>query len=435
MQTKSEFLFGRGRRIDIPAGCGELNRMKKVCSMFLAAGAGLFCAAVHAADWPNFRGPNHNGISSETGWLAKWPAEGPRQLWKTSVGVGYASIIVANGHAYASGNNEAVATLCCLDAETGSNLWKFSYPSDLYSVFNGPRGLGGTSGSPTIDGDRLYLMSGDGCLYALEAKNGALVWSNNLAGGLDLAKPKWGFATSPLLQDDLLVLDVGGSGTAVDKTTGKVVWNSNKDMAGYSTPVPWSFNGTPAVAILSADTVYGVETKSGRQLWSFPFKTGNQLNIADVIVSSNRFFASAAYNQGGAMFRLDGTNTAPVWVNKSFANQINSSVLIDGYLYGVAGTVNAGAATLKCVDFATGAEKWDFPGLGGGGLIAADHKIIILSDKGELVVGQASPDSFVPLSRAQVVAASCWTAPTLANGRIYCRNNKGDVVCLDVRGH
>jgi outer membrane protein assembly factor BamB len=409
--------------------------MNKICSRVLAAGAGLFCAAVHAADWPNFRGPNHNGISSETGWLVQWPEEGPKPLWKASVGVGYASIMVANGHAYASGNNEAVATLYCFDAGTGNNLWKFSCPSDLYSIYNGPKGLGGTSGSPTIDGDRVYLMSGDGCLYALEAKSGAVVWSNNLAGDLGVIKPKWGFATSPLVQDNLLVLDAGGFGTAVDKTSGKVVWNSTKAMAGYSTPVPCSFNGTPAVAILSADTVYGVETKSGKQLWSFPFKTANQMNIADVIVSNNNFFVSAAYNQGGIMARLDGTNAAQVWANKSFANHVNSSVLVDGYLYGVAGAVNGSPATLKCLDFATGAEKWNFPGFGGGGLIVADHKIIMLSDKGELVVGEVSPESFVPVSRAQVVGPSCWTAPTLANGRIYCRNNKGDVVCLDVKGN
>jgi outer membrane protein assembly factor BamB len=408
--------------------------MKTVCSLFLATAAALYCSAAHAADWPNFRGPNHNGISSETGWLVKWPDEGPKQLWKASVGVGYASIIVANGHAYASGNNEAVATLYCFDAGTGSNLWKFSYPSDLYSVYNGPKGLGGTSGSPTIDGDRVYLMSGDGCLYALEAKSGAVVWSNNLAGDLDLAKPKWGFATSALVQDNLLVLDAGGFGTAVDKTSGKVVWNSSKVVAGYSTPVPFSLNGTPAVAILSADTAYGVETKSGKQIWSFPFRTQDQLNIADVIVSNNDFFVSAAYNQGGAMLHWDGTNATRVWADKSFANHINASVLVDGCLYGVAGSVNFGAAALKCVEFATGAEKWSFPGLGGGGLIVADHKIIMLSDKGELVVGEVSPESFVPISRAQVVAASCWTAPSLANGRIYCRNNKGDVVCLDVKG-
>ena len=165
--------------------------MKKIFSLAPALAAGFFCATAHAADWPNFRGPNHNGISSETGWLVKWPDEGPKQLWKASLGVGYASITVAQGRAYASGNNDATATLYCFDAETGSNLWKFSYASDLYSVYNGPKGLGGTSGSATIDGNRVYLMSGDGCLYALETQSGAVAWSNNLVAELGVAKPKW----------------------------------------------------------------------------------------------------------------------------------------------------------------------------------------------------------------------------------------------------
>ena len=293
-------------------------------------------------------------------------------------------------------------------------------------------GLGGTSASPTIDGNRVYVVSGDGCLYGLDAQSGAVVWSNNFITDLGVAKPMWGFSSSALVQDDLLLLGVGGFGTAVDKTTGKLVWISNKAMSGYSTPVPCSFNGTPAVAILSADAAYGVETKSGKQIWKFPFKA--QLNIADVVVSGNDFFISAAYNKGGAVARFDGTNTTQVWASPSFANHINSSILVDGCLYGVGGSINGGNAPLRCVDFATGAEKWSYSGLNGGGLIVADHKIIILGDKGELAVGEVSPESFVPLARAQVIAANCWTAPTLANGRIYCRNNKGDMVCLDVKG-
>lgn len=408
--------------------------MKKV--FYLTLAASLLCLTARAADWPNFRGPDHNGISAETGWLVKWPDEGPKPLWKASLGVGYASITVAKGRAYATGNNDTTATLYCFDSATGGNLWKFSYASDLYSVYNGPKGLGGTSGSPTIDGDRVYLMSGDGCLYSLNAQSGGVVWSNNLIEELGAAKPKWGFTSSALVQDNLLILDFGGAGTAVDKATGKVVWTSDKSLAGYSTPVPCAFNGAPAVAILSADTAYALETKSGKKIWSFPFKTQDQLNIADVVVSGNDFFMSAGYGHGGVMARFDGANTTQVWANKSFANHISTSILIDGCLYGVAGLVNGGGpATLRCLDFATGVQKWSFPGVGVGGFIVADHKIILLSDKGELVVGEVSPDSFVPISRAQVVGASCWSAPTLANGRIYCRNNKGEMVCLDVKGN
>jgi len=410
--------------------------MKKISSFALILAAALFCPAARAADWPNFRGPNHNGISSETGWLLKWPAEGPKQLWKASVGLGYASITVADGRAYAMGNTGDTATLFCFDANTGGALWKFSCANQIMNDYSKPKGMGGATGSPAIEGNRVYLMSGDGCLFALETQSGAIVWSNNLIAELGLAKPHWGFTGSPLVQDNLLVLDVGASGTAVDKTTGKVVWTSDKSISGYSTPVPCSFNGTPALAILSVDTARGVETKTGKPIWSFPFKTQNNLNIADVIVSNNNFFLSAGYNHGGVMARLDGTNATQVWANPAFANHINSSVLLDGYLYGVAGMVNGGAqsAVLQCVDFSTGAQMWSYQGLGGGGFIVADHKILMLSDTGELVVGQASPAPFTPISRARVLGQWCWTAPTLANGRIYCRNNQGDMVCLDVKG-
>jgi outer membrane protein assembly factor BamB len=407
--------------------------MKKLLFIALTAAAALFCASAPAADWPNFRGPNHNGISSETGWLAKWPQEGPKRLWKASLGLGYASVTVANGRAYASGNQGNTATLYCFDAATGSNFWKFPFANQIMNDYSQPRGMGGTSSAATIEGDRVYLLSGDGCLFALDAQSGAPAWSNNLVAGLGLTKSHWGFTGSPLVQDNLLVVDAGISGTAVDKTTGKVVWTSDKAASGYSTPVPCSFNGVPAVAILSTDHAYAIETKTGKQIWSFPFKA--MINIADVIVSGNDFFMSAGYSYGGIMARFDGTNTAKVWASQTFANHINTSVLIDGCLYGVAGAVNDKNVALQCVDFATGDLKWSFPGLGGGGLIAADHKIIMLSDTGELVVGEASPTAFVPISRAQLLGQWCWSAPTLANGRIYCRNNLGDLVCLDVKGN
>jgi outer membrane protein assembly factor BamB len=411
--------------------------MNKTFSLLLSASAALFCTTVCAADWPNFRGPNHNGISAETGWLAKWPAAGPKPLWKASIGLGYAAITVADGRAYASGNAGDTATLYCFDAATGSNLWKFSCANKILNDFSQPKGMGGTSGAATVEGNRVYLMSGDGCLFALETQRGGVIWSNNFTGELGVAKPHWGFTCSPLVQDNLLVLDIGGAGTAVDKTTGKVVWTSDKTVSGYSTPVPCAFNGTPAVAILSVDTAWGVETKTGKPIWSFPFKTQGNLNIADVIVSNNDIFLSAGYNHGGVLARLEGANVTQVWANQKFANHINTSVLLDGYLYGVAGMVNgsgAQGATLQCVEFATGAQKWSYSGLGGGGFIVADHKIIMLSDTGELVVGEASPASFAPISRAQILGQWCWCAPTLANGRIYCRNNLNDMVCLDVKG-
>ena len=171
--------------------------MKKIFHLALILAATMIGATTRAADWPNFRGPNHNGISSETGWLVKWPANGPKPLWKASVGLGYASITVANGRAYATGNEGDTATLYCFDAETGRNFWKFSCTNQIVNDYSKPKGMGGTSGTPAIEGNRVYLMSGEGCLFALETQSGAIIWSNNLLRELGLAKPHWGFTGSP----------------------------------------------------------------------------------------------------------------------------------------------------------------------------------------------------------------------------------------------
>jgi outer membrane protein assembly factor BamB len=397
-----------------------------------AAAAVLFGVAASAADWPNFRGPNHNGISSETGWTAQWPVEGPRQLWKASVGTGFSSIAVAQGRAYTVGNRADIDTIYCFDAETGSNVWQYSYPAALDPKMH----EGGPSATPTVDGGRVYAVSKQGLVFCFDAAQGALQWSNNVAAKVGAGTPMWGFAGSVLVQDNLLILDMGGGGAAVDKSTGQVVWSSAKEAGGYATPLPCSVNGVPTVVIGSARTVFGLEAKSGQVLWSFPWKTQSDLNVTDPVVAGNDVFVSADFEHGSAVFRINGTNSTTVWENSKLRNHIATSILLDGYVYGVDGQVNnAGAATLKCLDFATGAEKWNFKGLGGGELIVAGHKIIMLGDGGELVVAEASPEGFNPISRAQVLGGKCWTAPTLANGRIYARNAKGDVICLDVKGN
>lgn len=392
------------------------------------------CFSVGAADWPNWRGPDHNGVSQESGWSSQWPADGPKQLWKASVGTGFSSISVANGRAYTMGNQAkggAVEdTIYCFDAVTGKSVWQFSYPAALDPHFY----EGGPSATPTVDGDHLYTISKAGMVYSLDAVKGTVIWTNSPSADLGAATPTWGYSSSALVQGDLVIFNVGDCGVALDKTSGKLVWNTGKGSPGYATAVPCSFGGTPAVAVFSSGGAYGVETKSGRKLWNFPFKTDYDMNIADLIVSGNDVFMSADYNHGAALARIKGGTATQVWTDPGMCNHFNSCVLLDGYLYGIDGSAGNAGASLKCLDFATGAEKWSYQGLGTGGLIAADHKLIIMSDKGELVVAPASPTGFNPVARAQVLGGKCWTVPTLANGRIYGRNAKGDVTCLDVSG-
>lgn len=402
--------------------------IKEIVPAFILAAA-LLGATARASDWPNWRGPDHNGVSTETGWVSQWPADGPKTLWKASVGTGFSSITVAGGRAYTMGNQGDSDTVYCFEAATGKPVWKHSYacPVDPHYYEGGP------SATPTIDQSRVFTLSKQGVVYCLDAEKGTVLWSKDAAREAGAATPTWGYAGSALAQGNLVIFNIGDSGAALDKTSGNVVWTSGKGAAGYSTAVPCSFNGAAAVAILSAQGAFGVETKSGRQLWTYPFKTFSDMNIADLIVSGNEVFMSAAHEHGSALVRVQDGTAERVWEGTAMRNHINSSVLLDGYLYGVDGDAG-GAASLKCVELATGNEKWDYKGLGSGALMAADHKLIVISDKGELVVAQASPQGFNPISRAQVLGGKCWTVPTLANGRIYCRNAKGDLVCLDAAG-
>jgi outer membrane protein assembly factor BamB len=399
---------------------------------FFALALVLAASPLRADDWPNWRGPNHNGISTESGWLAKWPAEGPPQLWKTSVGLGFSSIAVCKGRAYTMGNEKDTDTVFCFDAETGKLIWKYSHPCPTDPHYY----EGGTSATPTVEGNRVFTLGKNGDLFCFAADDGKIVWSNNIAKELSLEVPMWGFASSALIEGKLLLLNVGTCGAAFDKSSGKVVWTTGTASSGYSTPVPCSFGGKPALALMTGSGAAGVDMATGGKLWQYPLKADYNLNVADPVIAGDRVFISSSYAHTGALLQFQAGTAKAVWQNGNMRNQVNSSVLVDGFLYGVDGVAGPSPnASLKCVDLQNGAVKWNYPDLGGGSLMVADGKIIALSDKGELFTAAASPQGFTPISRVQVLGGRCWTVPVLANGRLYCRNAKGDLLCLDVKAH
>jgi outer membrane protein assembly factor BamB len=287
-----------------------------------------------------------------------------------------------------------------------------------------------------VDGDRVFTWSKTGDLFCFDAATGRVIWNRNLAVELGAAVPEWGFASSPFIVGNLLLLNVGTAGAAVDKTSGKTMWTSGNGMSAYSTPVPASFGGQPAVVMMTKDAVVGLDFKNGKQLWHFPWKADHDLNIADAVVAGEKVFVSSSYKPSCALLRVKEGAAEVLWQNKQLANLLSSSVLIGGFLYGVdtaAGSKPTGS--LKCLDFQTGALKWTAPQVGAGSFMVADGKFIVLSDKGELMTAEVSPGGFQPISTAQVLGGRCWTAPVLANGRVYCRNAKGDLICLDVRAN
>lgn len=384
----------------------------------------LSLVAATAADWPNYRGPNHDGISKESGWTTEWPANGPKILWKAKVGMGFSGVVVANGQAYTQGNASDQDTIFCFDANTGDTKWKHSYAAPLDAKYY----EGGTSATPTVDGDKVYTISKRGIVHCLNAADGKVVWTKNLPEELGAKIPEWGFASSFLIQGDLALLNFGSAGTALEKKTGKVVWSSGPDESGYATPVPFDASGERAVLLAAKRDVIAVKVKDGKELWRFPWKTQYDVNAAAPILSGTKVFISSGYNRGAGVFDVSKNPVVKVWENKNLRNHMASSVLWEGHLYGV------DENQLRCVEFETGQVKWTDKVSGKGSLSMADGKLIILSERGELLVANPSPAGFKPIVRAQVVGGKCWTAPTLANGKIYVRTGPGDLVCVDVSG-
>jgi len=394
---------------------------------------GLCVAPVPAADasfdWPCFHGPDHNNISREKGWLGTWPAEGPGRLWKASVGAGFSSVSVAQGRLYTMGVVAGQETVWCLDASTGAEVWRHSYPY----VFKPQYYEGGSSATPTADGDAVYALGQAGEVNCFEAATGKVRWSRNLAKEFGLEVPTWGFASSPCLAGDLLVLNAGTQGTALNKATGNLVWNNGKAPSGYSSAVPLAVGGRKAVALLAARELVAVEVNTGQILWQHPWKTEYDANIADPVIHDGRAFISSAYKSGCALVQFSVNPPRELWRRQDMQTHFNSAVLVDGYLYGVDGEAEK-PALLKCLDWKTGVVKWSYKGLGLGAVMAAEGKLIILGEKGELVIAEASPAAFRSLARAQVLGGKCWTSPVLSHGRIYCRNSKGDLVCVAAKG-
>lgn len=395
------------------------------CSLAVAIALSL---GAFASDWPCFRGPEHNGISRETNWVSTWSTDGPSVVWKAKVGLGFSSFVVANGRAVTTGHSDDQDTVWCLDAVSGKELWKHSFAAELGDKFF----EGGTTGTPTLDGDRVYSLNRWGEIFCFDAATGKVVWTKNIATETGIRVPGWGFGGAPLVHENLLILNVGDAGVALDKSNGSVVWKSANKDAGYSSPLPFQRQGEWFAALGSGQSYLAVSLKTGKEAWRIRWLTQYGVNATDPILVDDLVCFSTGYGKGAGQFRLGDGEPQPVWKSRTFHTQMNTAVRIGNFLYGVDGD-STERGSLKCVDWKTGEEKWSFAEVGPGSVTAAGERMLVMTDRGELLAGPASPEGFKPTARAQVLGGKCWIVPVLANGLLYARNARGDVVVLDLR--
>jgi outer membrane protein assembly factor BamB len=383
-------------------------------------------------DWPQWRGPHRDGLSAEKNLLKSWPPDGPPLAWKVAgAGEGYSSFAVAGGRIFTLGARSAREYVVAFDAASGKRLWEVAHGSR----FTNDRGDGPRS-TPTVDGARVYAFGASGDLTALDAASGKVAWTVNVVRDFGGQNIKWGFSESPLVLGDRIIVSPGGSGSAivaVDKASGKLLWKSEGDAAGYSSAVLHEVGGVRQAIVFTGQRALGLDVANGHVLWSYDRVANRVANIATPIARGNRVFLSSDYGTGAALLELTpsaGTIAArEVYFTRDMRNHHASSVLIGDYLYGFS------SAILTAMKFDTGEVAWRDRSVGKGSLVFADDRLYLFSERGVAALAEATPDGYREHGRFSLETGSLptWTHPVVSNGKLLLRD-QDTVYAYDVRG-
>jgi outer membrane protein assembly factor BamB len=399
-------------------------------TLFITLCAGLVSSA-SAADWPNYRGPTYDGKTPES--IVVWP---PTELWRANVGQGYSGVTVSNGKVFTAGWASGQDTVYKFDAnysDGGTQTAEATYSYDCGTVaYNGARA------TPSIDVARnlVYMFSHEGKLVCMSSIDMSHAWTTDLGTG---GRPGWGFASSVLVEGDLLIVNKDGAGTAVDRTTHAVVWGGQNNGAGYATPFAFDNGGQRTVVVFANPNVSGVDPLTGTVLWYFGFNQG----MADPIISNGFVWASVGYGPGVAVRKLGSgaltIDEANEYNSAVMGNKENCSVYHNGYVYGIDEYTG-----LRCIRFSDGNVMWTNGTFGAeSSIMMAGGEFLVMtgrdsgSGNGDLVVVQASSSAYTELHRWNDIlglgaGAKTWTAPTVADGKLYLRSESGLLVCYDV---
>ena len=415
--------------------------MRKPTSIYLCF---LLIFAIHlakASDWPRWRGPAGDGISRETAWNPRALDSQPRILWETNVGKGHSTVVTQGDFLVTMGNRMVPSSkdtafediVFCLNAKTGLERWRFTYPCQEGRDYCGP------ASTPLIHESSVYTLSREGHLYCLDLQDGFVNWYRNIFADSLTQGHMWGTSASPVVDGDLLIINGGESGLAFNKNTGAVVWKSESAECGFATPVILDVDGQRKVAIQAEKHLHLVDLKTGAVEWSYPWTALN-----DPIFLGSRILLTAGREgrkKGCMMLERNGDSEKIVWHHRKQDVAFQNWVVIDRHAYGI---FRNRKQHLRCVDLETGEITWDMNLGMWGSFTAANNKLIVITGEGEIIIAEARPDAFHAISRAKVIRTldttdlphhkQCyvWTNPVLSEGKLYTRSTFGDLVCVDL---
>lgn len=414
-------------------------------------------------DWPRFLGPSGDSTSPETGIIAPWPKKGLRLVWQQKIGSGYAMPTISKGRLFQFSRFGNQARLTCMHSETGKFLWKFEYLTayeDKFGYNGGPRC------SPVVDDDRVYLYGPEGMLHCVKVLDGKPVWKVDTAKEFDVIQNFFGVGSTPVIEGDLLIVQVGGSPkgsdpdeflklkgngsgvVAFNKYTGKVAYKITDELASYAGPVLATVNGKRWCFVLARAGLIGFDPATGKVDFHFPWRCPDieSVNASNPVVVGDKVFITECYGPGGALLQLQMGAPKILWDDskkkiskQSMACHWMTPVHRDGFLYGCSGrhTFNS---DLRCIELATGKVMWGVPRLNRTSLLYVDGHFVCLEEYGELILFKANPNKFEPVSSMKVVDPTteadlleypCWAAPILSHGLLYVRGDDR-LVCLEL---
>lgn len=411
-----------------------------ICRVLFVVAASLLLtitSAAQSSDWPQWGGPARDFKSDAKGLAATWPEGGPRRLWSRDLGEGYSAIAVAGGKLFTMYRRGEKDVVVALDAATGKTLWEYAYDAPFapeYSMENGP----GPHATPTVAGERVFTAGPTGKFNALDAKTGKLLWSHDLMSEYKGTIRVNGYACSPLVYRDMVLMMVGGEGHALmafEQKTGRVVWKKHDFKNSPGSPLIINVGGQDQLVAFMWDTIVGVDPRTGDLLWTHPHETEFGLNVSTPVWGEdNLLFVSSSYGGGSRVLRLmrDGkkTKVEEVWAHKLMRVHYSNVVRLGDYVYGSSG--DFGTAPLTAVNVKTGKVAWRDRSLARASFVVAEGRLILLDEDGNLALATPLEDGLKLHSKVELLKSNAWTVPTLAGTRLYVRDRK-TIMALDLK--